>query len=266
MRDERILDIRHLRMQKASDELHYWMERKSKEGTLKNRHFEFFFTSHFGLDKGFYAGKRVLDVGCGPRGSLEWLEDAAERVGLDPLERAYRRLGTGNHRMRYVCARAEHIPLSDWRFDVVSCFDVLSQVDLLDRTADEIARVTAPGGLFLLLTEVRGTPVPAGHAGFSWEVVQRFVRAFRVLEERHYEYADELLFGSVRTGLPYDHSDQTPRCGILSAKLRKRTRAARSACRLVPTTPERMACAGAWHAAQEPVAVGSGQFGYGPLL
>ena len=39
---------------------------------------------YFNLDKSFYKNKRILDVGCGPRGSLEWDDMALERVGLDP--------------------------------------------------------------------------------------------------------------------------------------------------------------------------------------
>lgn len=50
------------------------------------------------------AGRRVLDVGCGPRGSLEWADRARVRVGLDPLVDAYRELGVADHAMGYVAA------------------------------------------------------------------------------------------------------------------------------------------------------------------
>jgi len=42
------------------------------------------FLDYFGLSKDFYKGKKILDIGCGPRGSLEWADMTLERVGLDP--------------------------------------------------------------------------------------------------------------------------------------------------------------------------------------
>ncbi len=74
----------------------------------------------FGLPLELYDGKRVLDLGCGPRGSLEWAERAAERVGLDPLADEYQRLHSREHAMTYVAAPAEAIPFPDSHFDVVS--------------------------------------------------------------------------------------------------------------------------------------------------
>jgi hypothetical protein len=35
------------------------------------------FTDIMRIDRSYYIGKRVIDIGCGPRGSLEWLDDAA---------------------------------------------------------------------------------------------------------------------------------------------------------------------------------------------
>ena len=64
-------------------------------------HYAYFYTTHFGLSETDYAGKAVLDIGCGPMGSLEWATMVRERVGLDPLADAYRRLhqaGPGPYR------------------------------------------------------------------------------------------------------------------------------------------------------------------------
>ena len=95
---------------KEKSELRYWRTRVREEGTLHNAHYERTFTNHFDLGRDFYAGKRVLDVGCGPRGSLEWAAVAAERVGLDPLADAYRKLGSERHAMSYVSALTENVP------------------------------------------------------------------------------------------------------------------------------------------------------------
>ena len=42
-------------------------------------HYEFFFTTFFGLSADDYAGAAVLDIGCGPCGSLEWASGARGR-------------------------------------------------------------------------------------------------------------------------------------------------------------------------------------------
>src|SRR5215208_921353 len=78
-------------------ELRYWRTRESIDS---NAHYEYFFTEHFGLDRDFYKGKRVLDVGCGPRGSLEWMDVASEVVGADPLADEYRKIGAPKGRMQ----------------------------------------------------------------------------------------------------------------------------------------------------------------------
>lgn len=59
------------------------------------------------------AGKRFLGVGCGPRGSLEWAEHAAERIGLEPLADEYVRLHERRQAMTYVQRVCERIPFGD---------------------------------------------------------------------------------------------------------------------------------------------------------
>jgi hypothetical protein len=41
----------------------------------------------------FFKGKKFLDIGCGPRGSLEWASQATTRVCADPLAVQYGKLG-----------------------------------------------------------------------------------------------------------------------------------------------------------------------------
>ncbi|MGH7908947.1 MAG: hypothetical protein ACRENW_03740 [Thermodesulfobacteriota bacterium] len=89
-------------------ELEYWQRRKLKEGDLSNEHYKYFYTKHFGLDDSFYTGKKILDIGCSPRGSLEWADLVVERVGVDPLVESYKALGIDKHKMRYVNGRREY--------------------------------------------------------------------------------------------------------------------------------------------------------------
>ena len=139
---------------KHSRELDFWKSRKQAEGQLGNAHYEFYYTTHFGIDREFYRGKRILDIGCGPRGSLEWADMAAERVGLDPLVPAYRKLGLDHHKMGYCAARSERIPFPDSYFDVVTSVNSLDHVDNWEKTIQEITRVTKPHGIFLVVVEV----------------------------------------------------------------------------------------------------------------
>lgn len=208
---------------KGSHEFSYWAERKDQEGTLANRHYEYFYTTHFGLNYEFFSGKRLLDIGCGPRGSLEWADMTAERIGLDPLANEYQKLGADKHKMAYVAAPSEAIPFTDNYFDVVTSFNSLDHVENLDQTIDEIMRVVKPGGLFLLLTDVNHSPTPCEPIEFSWDVVDRFLPQFDLLEQRQYEKPqNEGLYKSIQNAIPYDHSITNNRYGILSAKFKKR--------------------------------------------
>jgi ubiquinone/menaquinone biosynthesis C-methylase UbiE len=125
---------------------------------LANKHYKYFYTTHFGLDDSFYSNKTILDIGCGPRGSLEWATTALRRVGLDPLAKEYLRLGADKHQMEYVDAPSEKIPMKDAECDVVTSFNSLDHVKSIERSLAEIKRVTRAGGLFLLMVEVNHPP------------------------------------------------------------------------------------------------------------
>jgi len=139
---------------KRRSELSYWKGRHSEECILSNGHYEPLFTKAFDLSRDDYTAKRVLDIGCGPRGSLEWADMALQRVGLDPLVPDYLKLGADRHRMEYVAAPSEKIPFASDHFDIVACLNALDHVDDLGRTISEIKRVIRAGGLFLLSVEI----------------------------------------------------------------------------------------------------------------
>src|SRR5262249_34574688 len=139
-----------------------------------NDHYEPYYTFCFGLDKSFYRGKKILDIGCGPRGSLEWAEEASERVGLDPLVDSYRKLGIDRLKMRFVKANSEEIPFPDGYFDVVSSINSLDHVDDVDKAIAEIIRVTAPGGLFLLIVEIHRHPAFSEPNMLPWDILNKF--------------------------------------------------------------------------------------------
>jgi ubiquinone/menaquinone biosynthesis C-methylase UbiE len=131
---------------------------QKREGILSNDHYEQFYTTFFGIHRDFYLGKRILDVGCGPRGSLEWAPEDCEAFGVDPLVEKYLELGASKHRMRYVQAGAEKLPFPDSNFDAVFSFNNLDHVENVEEAVSEICRVLRPGGLCLLIVDINHAP------------------------------------------------------------------------------------------------------------
>ena len=203
---------------KRAGELSYWSELKDSEGRLNNGWFEYFYTSRFHLTVDDYTDKRVLDIGCGPRGSLEWATAAQERVGVDPLAREYLKMGATDHAMDYVAAGAESIPYPDGHFDIVCSFNSLDHVDDLEATIAEIKRVTAVGGLMLLLTDVHGEPTPQEPVCFEWDVVDLFAPELALQFMGCFEKAEGGIYVSVEQGIFFDHADRRRRYGVLSAR------------------------------------------------
>ncbi len=206
---------------KKYKELQYWKNlKKACNGLPRSSAYEFY-TTHFSLSKDFYTDKKILDIGCGPCGDLEWADNASERIGIDPLARKYLKLGANKHKMKYIQAFAESMPFDDEYFDVVSSFNSLDHVDDINKTISEIARVCKKEGLFLLLTEVNHVSTPCEPQTFGFDIVNSFLSYFNILEERHYENKAGGLYESILQGISYDHSDAFRRTGILLVKFKK---------------------------------------------
>jgi len=209
---------------KHASELAFWTQLSADHGgDLRKTHglYEHFYTEFF--EMGSYEGKKVLDIGCGPAGTLEWADEAAERVGLDPLADEYRaHLNVSAHKMQYMAGYSEAIPYPAGYFDVVCSFNSLDHVDYLDATVAEIKRVTAPGGFFLLLTEIHLWPTLNEPLVLPWEVVDQFAQEFRLLGSGHFEKHPMGLYQSLWSDIgsvtPFDHADPRPRYGVLTAK------------------------------------------------
>jgi ubiquinone/menaquinone biosynthesis C-methylase UbiE len=210
---------------KEQHELAFWRKKYQEEGgDLGNGHYERFYTTFFGLERAFYTGKRIIDIGCGPRGSLEWADMAALRVGLDTLAREYKKLGAHRHKMTYIDAGAESIPFPDAHFDVAFSFNSLDHVGDLDRAITEIKRIVKPGGLFLLITEVNHEPTAAEPQSFSFDVVERFAPEYTPLSIRKFEMGKN-VYGSLAEGKPYDEENPRRRDALLCAKFGRRASA-----------------------------------------
>lgn len=204
---------------KLESELRYWKTRADAEGVMYNRHYEALFTTAFALEPAFYQGKRVIDIGCGPRGSLEWAHMASERIGLDPLAEEYLKIGARAHKMQYIAAGSEAIPLPDRYFDIVTCLNALDHVDDLDATIREIKRITKSGGHFLLSTEINHLPTINEPQSLPETIGSFFEPEFRIEYERKVGTPpDHNLHQAVLSGTP-PFTEGKP--GIFVARMRR---------------------------------------------
>jgi ubiquinone/menaquinone biosynthesis C-methylase UbiE len=207
---------------KESHELSFWRKRYEQEhGQLRNQHYERYYTTFFGLDRAFYRGKRVIDIGCGPRGSLEWADMAAERVGLDSLAEEYMKLGADKHKMTYVDSGAESIPFSRAHFDAAFAFNSLDHVRDLGQVIAEIKRIVKPGGLFLLITEIDHEPTATEPQSFSFDIVDCFAPEFAPTWSQAFEIEHSQVYQSIDAGRIYDRSNPEKRPALLCVKFER---------------------------------------------
>jgi ubiquinone/menaquinone biosynthesis C-methylase UbiE len=181
--------------------------------------YEYFYTEFFGLTKRDYAGLRLLDIGCGPMGTLEWADVAAERVGLDPLAPQYLDLVKHRQAMRYCAAPAEKIPFPDGHFDSVTTFNSLDHVEDVGRTISEIKRVTKPSGRILLIVEIDHPPTETEPHQLDQSIITRFGPEFVPSNLRLFGIRDQYdLYGALKQNVPH----QPGRPGLLTCRFDRR--------------------------------------------
>ena len=209
---------------KELNELRFWKSKKKAEGQLSNEHYEYFYTEHFGLDRSFYNDKVLLDIGCGPRGSLEWASMASRRMGLDPLANEYLRLGADQHQMEYLDAPSEKMPLKDETCDAVFSFNSLDHVEDVEQTLKEIMRVIRPGGTFLLIVEVNHPPTDCEpHQLSPAKLLGSLSHSFDYERFYVFEPSPNGVYRSVANGKKLERPEETEQIGILSAKYVRKT-------------------------------------------
>jgi SAM-dependent methyltransferase len=101
------------------------------------------------IPRDHFAGKTILDVGCGPYPLSIAFEDC-RIVGLDPLVLHYEAAGFPlaefTDRVTFVQAFAEEMPFPSGSFDAVISVNAIDHVDDFARAAQEISRVLKKDG------------------------------------------------------------------------------------------------------------------------
>ena len=203
---------------KETSELRYWKNVQKREGVMTNDHYEYFYTSHFGIDRAYYQSKILLDIGCGPRGSLEWATMAFRRIGLDPLAKEYLKLGAKHHLMEYIDAPSEKIPLKDGECDAVFSFNSFDHVESIDMTIKEIKRVTRPNGIFLLLVEVNHPPTDCEPHKLEPETIVNSLKPeFKCEQLQVYKPVEYGMYQSILADKKIPDPQNTHEIGYLSA-------------------------------------------------
>jgi len=212
---------------KAECEMKYWDKMFADDGGAEGmrakrmKEYEKMMTTKFSLDKSDFDDKRILDIGPGPRGSLEWADNARVRVGLDPIAERYMDIGIVEQDMSYVMASSSAIPFPSNYFDFVVTLNALDHVEEMESTILEIQRVIRPGGMFLMLVDVQHPYTPCEPQRLEWEFADKFTQ-LRNVEEKHYE---KYCNGCTREGVivtkpnqPFDHNVAGDRYGVLQVK------------------------------------------------
>jgi SAM-dependent methyltransferase len=152
----------------------------------------------FGLAPNFFAGLRVLDVGCGPVGLVHFLPEAAARIRLDPLLLDYNERLPLPEPQLSLAAEAERLPLAGGSVDACICFNAIDHMREPEAALAEIQRVLRPGGALLvmvhsfpawvlpLLWADRLHPHHWTHRGASRLLASRFRLTRAVCERRHF--------------------------------------------------------------------------------
>lgn len=118
------------------------------------------------LDNGFFAGKRVIDMGCG-HGNFDHAflnAGACQVVGVDYGEDSIRyaeaardRLDVSSDRLRFVLSTVYDVPEPSESFDVAVQNGVFHHLDDEDRAYREMHRLLKPGGVAWIYTEGEGS-------------------------------------------------------------------------------------------------------------
>ena len=206
-------------------ELEYWINKKIEEGgkfknaqLIDGTNYEYFYTEFFGLKKSDFKNKVILDIGCGPRGTLDWISEKAKCFGLDPLAVEYKKLNPKIN-MEMIRGNLETFE-SNINFDYVSTFNSLDHVDDLSKSIENLYTLCSPNGTLLLIADIHDEPTTLEPSAFSWNISKVLIdKGFEIETERHFEKYNALgMYQSLLDPIQFDHSCSEKRYGIIAIK------------------------------------------------
>ncbi len=135
------------------DELNFWQD-KQQAAHFTDTYWTWEF-SHYGLNLNSFVGLTVLEVGCGARGVIYFLEGPRyQRMGIEPLAINYGELGYPIHQATCLAGVGESLPARDGSIDVVMSNSVLDHSLHPVENLAEMHRVLSDGGILLLVINV----------------------------------------------------------------------------------------------------------------
>ena len=149
--------LRYMRWKRAQrHEVEFWRgirncgyEGKSfEEWKILNEKNKLAVLERLGLPPSFYHDKVVVEIGCGPRGVIAFLQ-AKERIGIEPAINEYRKYfgDLMDPAIRFLACGAESIPLPDRYADVIFCWNCLDHTKDPKQVLGEARRVLRLSGL-----------------------------------------------------------------------------------------------------------------------
>ena len=121
---------------------------KSKPSQLLNQRFD--------LDKDFFFGKYVLEIGVSFISKIHGIDGASLKVGLDPLAKYYAPAYPKS--AEHIQGRGEELPFIDNCLDAIICINTLDHTEKPHFVLLQIRRCLKKGGL--LLFSVNTFPIP----------------------------------------------------------------------------------------------------------
>ena len=206
-------------MDKEEHELEFWKNKLKQGEKVYNAHYERFYTDFFGFSREDYIGKRILDVGPGPRGSLDWIANEAHADGIDPCADEYRKLN--RVKMNLIQGEIENFKPAK-KYNFVTSFNSLDHVNNLDKSIISIFSLLKPNGIFLLLSDIHRKPTNMEPSAFHWDIVEKLKDAgFVINREDHYEKHLNGMYQSLDDLREYDHTNDVERYGIIAVVAEK---------------------------------------------